>query len=100
MFCEAGIYSCSPIIESMSQLLCEFGKQQRKPTACRLQVMVALKDLAAEGKTVIVAIHQPRSSIFALFDDLILLTDGAQVLFTAVHLLQACGYMTPNEDCL
>lgn len=44
-----------------------------------LQVMLALKDLAAEGKTVVVAIHQPRSSIFAVFDDLILLSDGAQV---------------------
>ena len=49
--------------------------------------MVALKDLAAEGKTVIVAIHQPRSSIFALFDDLILLSDGAQVTFSSINTL-------------
>ena len=43
------------------------------------QVMVTLKDLAAEGKTVVVTIHQPRSSIFALFDDLVLLAEGALV---------------------
>ena len=44
-----------------------------------LQVMLTLKELAAEGKTVVVAIHQPRSSIFALFDDLVLLSEGGQV---------------------
>ena len=41
--------------------------------------MKGLKDLAGEGKTVVVAIHQPRSSIFALFDDLILLSEGGLV---------------------
>ena len=45
-----------------------------------LQVMRALKDLAdVEGKTVLVAIHQPRSSIFAKFSDLILLSEGGVV---------------------
>ena len=44
-----------------------------------VQVMLTLKDLAAEGKTVVVTIHQPRSSIFALFDDLVLLAEGALV---------------------
>ena len=41
--------------------------------------MKGLKDLAGEGKTVIVAIHQPRSSIFGLFDDLILVSEGGMV---------------------
>ena len=41
--------------------------------------MSTLKDLAAEGKTVVVAIHQPRSSIFAKFSDLILLSEGGVV---------------------
>ena len=41
--------------------------------------MVTLKDLAAEGKTVVVTIHQPRSSIFGLFDDLVLLSEGGLV---------------------
>lgn len=36
------------------------------------QVMQTLKDLASEGKTVVCSIHQPRSSIFEMFDDLLL----------------------------
>ncbi len=38
--------------------------------------MQTLKDLCKEGHTVISSIHQPRSSIFAMFDDLILLSEG------------------------
>jgi ABC-type multidrug transport system ATPase subunit len=41
-----------------------------------LQVMQALKELAKDGHTVVVAIHQPRSRIFELFDDLLLLSSG------------------------
>ncbi|CAM9864543.1 unnamed protein product, partial [Hapterophycus canaliculatus] len=41
-----------------------------------LQVMTTIRDLCSEGHTVLVAIHQPRSSIYALFDDLLLLSDG------------------------
>ncbi|DBB07632.1 TPA: hypothetical protein ACH3X3_009067 [Trebouxia sp. C0006] len=40
------------------------------------KVMQTLKDLCKEGHTVISSIHQPRSSIFAMFDDLILLSEG------------------------
>jgi ABC-type multidrug transport system ATPase subunit len=39
--------------------------------------MSTLKHLAATGHTVVASIHQPRSSIFALFDDLLLLAEGA-----------------------
>ena len=39
-----------------------------------LQVMQALKDLTLDTHTVVVSIHQPRSSVFELFDDLILLS--------------------------
>lgn len=39
-------------------------------------VMGALRDLARNGRTVVCTIHQPRSSIFAMFDQLMLLTDG------------------------
>lgn len=38
--------------------------------------MQTLKNLCKEGHTVISSIHQPRSSIFAMFDDLILLSEG------------------------
>ncbi|KAL3139516.1 hypothetical protein ABBQ38_003839 [Trebouxia sp. C0009 RCD-2024] len=40
------------------------------------KVMQTLKNLCKEGHTVISSIHQPRSSIFAMFDDLILLSEG------------------------
>lgn len=40
------------------------------------QVMATVRDLCSEGHTVLVAIHQPRSSIYAMFDDLLLLSDG------------------------
>ena len=41
--------------------------------------MQTLKDLADEGRTVVCSIHQPRSSIFTLFDDLLLLSEGRMV---------------------
>ena len=41
-----------------------------------LQLVRTLKELAAKGRTIIVTIHQPRSEIWALFDRLILLSDG------------------------
>lgn len=37
------------------------------------QVMGTLKELCSDGHTVLVSIHQPRSSVFAMFDDLILM---------------------------
>jgi ABC-type multidrug transport system ATPase subunit len=46
---------------------------------CGVQVVEALKKLADEGHTVIAAIHQPRSRIFELFDDLLLLSQGRLV---------------------
>jgi ABC-type multidrug transport system ATPase subunit len=41
--------------------------------------MATLRDLARDGRTVVASIHQPRSSIFAMFDDLVLLSEGAAV---------------------
>ncbi|BDA42587.1 Protein white [Coccomyxa sp. Obi] len=41
------------------------------------KVMQTLKDLAMDGKTVVCSIHQPRSSIFSMFDDLLLLSEGS-----------------------
>jgi len=45
------------------------------------QTMIALKALAKDNHTVIASIHQPRSSIFALFDDLCLLSEGQLLYF-------------------
>jgi len=41
-----------------------------------LNVMQSLRLLASRGRTVVCTIHQPRSSIFALFDQLLLLSEG------------------------
>ncbi|KAK1864939.1 hypothetical protein I4F81_007475 [Pyropia yezoensis] len=44
-----------------------------------LKVVEALRDLASDGHTVLASIHQPQSSIYALFDDLLLLAEGRVV---------------------
>eukprot|EP01135_Chromosphaera_perkinsii_P006081 Nk52_evm5s391 gene=Nk52_evmTU5s391 len=44
-----------------------------------LKVLLLLKELTEMGKTVIVAIHQPRYGIFRLFDSLTLMHDGSIV---------------------
>ena len=41
-----------------------------------LSVMESMKDLAMNGRLVISVIHQPRSSIFSMFDRLLLLSEG------------------------
>ena len=48
--------------------------------AAACQVMETLRTLAHDGCTVVVSIHQPRSSIFEMFDDLVLLSEGGLVL--------------------
>ncbi|GJP76866.1 hypothetical protein CLOP_g7316 [Closterium sp. NIES-67] len=48
-----------------------------------LNVMSALSDLSKSGRTVVSTIHQPRSSIFALFENLLLLSEGRMVFFGA-----------------
>ncbi|KAF8390038.1 hypothetical protein HHK36_024559 [Tetracentron sinense] len=43
------------------------------------RVMETLRQLAQDGHTVICSIHQPRSSVYVKFDDVVLLTEGALV---------------------
>ncbi|KAF3328958.1 ABC transporter G family member 7 [Carex littledalei] len=43
------------------------------------KVMETLRQLAEDGHTVICSIHQPRSSVYAKFDDIILLSEGLVV---------------------
>ncbi|KAJ3092891.1 hypothetical protein HK102_000867 [Quaeritorhiza haematococci] len=45
-------------------------------------IMVTLKDLARSGRTVISSIHQPRSDIFTLFDNIVLLARGGRVAYS------------------
>lgn len=63
--------------------------------------MQTLKDLCKEGHTVISSIHQPRSSIFAMFDDLILLSEG-RMLYTgpasqALSYFEELGHHCPQH---
>lgn len=44
-------------------------------------VIQALRSIAHDGRTVISSIHQPSSEVFALFDDLFLLSGGQTVYF-------------------
>ncbi|GAQ82936.1 ABC transporter G family [Klebsormidium nitens] len=46
-----------------------------------LNVMSSLGALADKGRTIISTIHQPRSSIYALFEDLLLLSEGEMIYF-------------------
>ncbi len=54
------------------------------------QVMELLHSLAAKGMTIICSIHQPRSSIYDLFDKLLLLKKGKTVYMGPAS--QAVGY--------
>lgn len=44
-------------------------------------VVQILRNIASSGKTVISSIHQPSGEVFALFDDLLLLSGGETVYF-------------------
>lgn len=44
-------------------------------------VIQTLRNMARDGRTVISSIHQPSSEVFALFDDLFLLSSGETVYF-------------------
>ncbi len=50
-----------------------------------LSVMDSMKSLAKNNRIVIAVIHQPRSSIFNLFDKLLLLSNGATTYFGDSH---------------
>ncbi|KAJ4387600.1 hypothetical protein N0V93_008196 [Gnomoniopsis smithogilvyi] len=52
------------------------------------QLVRTLKNLATKGRNVVVTIHQPRSEIWGLFDNLIILSKGAPV------------YSGPMTECL
>lgn len=64
------------------------------------KVMAALHKLAEEGRTVICSIHQPRSSVYSMFDDILLLTNG-KVIYTgpagdeALSYFEKLGYTCP-----
>ena len=56
-------------------------------------VMQSLWSLAQAGRTVLATVHQPRSSIFQMFDLLMLITQGQMVYFGAASDAVGVGMM-------
>lgn len=65
------------------------------------KVMMSLRDLAEAGHTVVCSVHQPSSSIFKMFDDIVLLA-GGNVVYEGTadgapgHFAEA-GYPLPEQ---
>ncbi|KAL6189999.1 hypothetical protein ACLB2K_036400 [Fragaria x ananassa] len=67
------------------------------------KVMETLRQLAQEGHTVICSIHQPRGSVYAKFDDIVLLTEGSLVYAGPAHdepltYFSKFGYHCPDHE--
>ncbi len=62
-------------------------------------VMEAMKAVAANGRLVISVIHQPRSSIFKMFDDLLLLSLGRTIYFGKAAAAAAHFRTSANLTC-
>ncbi|GAA0143009.1 ATP-binding cassette [Lithospermum erythrorhizon] len=64
-------------------------------------IIQALKSMARDGRTVISSIHQPSSEVFALFDDLYLLSGGQSAYFgeakMAVKFFAEEGFPCPSR---
>ena len=64
------------------------------------QLVVTLKNLARKGRTIILTIHQPRSEIYSLFDNVLLLAVGS-VLYSGLArkclpYFESIGYQAPE----
>ncbi|KAL6527809.1 ABC transporter G member 15 [Orobanche minor] len=70
-------------------------------SAASFFVIQAIRNLARDGRTVISSIHQPSSEVFALFDDLYLLSGGEVVYFgeakMAIKFFAEAGYPCPSR---
>lgn len=64
-------------------------------------VVESLSQLAKSGRSVLATIHQPRSSVFQMFDLLLVLSEGRQVFngpaSEAVSWFASCGFQTPEH---
>ncbi|KAM7273516.1 hypothetical protein ACFE04_028835 [Oxalis oulophora] len=70
-------------------------------SAAAFFVVQALKNIAQDGRTVVSAIHQPSSQVFALFDDLFLLSGDETVHFgeakMAAQFFAEAGFPCPQR---
>jgi ABC-type multidrug transport system ATPase subunit len=66
-----------------------------------LAVMECIKGLADNGRLVVAVIHQPRSQIYSMFDQMLLLSSGRTMYFgkavSAVDYFEKAGYPCPEE---
>ena len=65
-------------------------------------VMTLLKEIADSGRTVIVSVHQPRSDIFHLFDQVLLMAKGGVVAYSGARdgmlkVFEAAGLQCPEH---
>lgn len=64
-------------------------------------VMEVLRNLASKGRLVITVIHQPRSSIYAMFDQLLMLSEGRTMYYgkasEAVEYFAKLGFSCPEH---
>ncbi|CAD5315233.1 unnamed protein product [Arabidopsis thaliana] len=64
-------------------------------------VVQILRNIASSGKTVVSSIHQPSGEVFALFDDLLLLSGGETVYFgeaeSATKFFGEAGFPCPSR---
>ncbi|EPS62736.1 hypothetical protein M569_12052, partial [Genlisea aurea] len=70
-------------------------------SAAAFFVIQSIKNIARDGRTVISSIHQPSSEVFALFDDLYLLSGGETVYFgeakVATKFFAEAGFPCPSR---
>ncbi|CAA3028250.1 ABC transporter G family member 15-like [Olea europaea subsp. europaea] len=70
-------------------------------SAAAFFVIQAIKNVARDGRTVISSVHQPSSEVFALFDDLYLLSGGETVYFgeakMAIKFFAEAGFPCPSR---
>ncbi|KAK7415722.1 hypothetical protein QQX98_005635 [Neonectria punicea] len=65
-------------------------------------IIQVLQDLAKEGRTIIMAIHQPRSDLFCYFGNILLLSKGGSPVYFGpakdmTTYLGKCGYECPSQ---
>ncbi|EPS61276.1 hypothetical protein M569_13521, partial [Genlisea aurea] len=70
-------------------------------SAAAFFVAQTLRNLARNGRTVVSSIHQPSGEVFALFDDLLLLSNGETIYFgesdKAIELFAEAGVPCPTK---
>ncbi|SGY73967.1 BQ5605_C005g03332 [Microbotryum silenes-dioicae] len=65
-------------------------------------IMLTLKDLADQGRTIIVSVHQPRSDVWDIFDHVLLLAKGGLTAYSGprtdiLKALESCGAVCPTD---